>query len=71
MSSGAIDPVERREKVMREMLRPVFSLFERGPLSQKCTFISYESVDAINGAKHLARMNDSILVDYEEFAGTE
>ena len=66
-----VAPVERREKVMREMLRPVFSLFERGPLSQRCTFISYESVDAINSAKHLARMNDSIIVDYEEFAGNE
>ena len=66
-----VAPVERREKVMREMLRPVFSLFERGPLSKRCTFISYESVNAISSAQHLAHMNDSIIVDYEEFAGKE
>ena len=40
-----VAPDERREKVFREMLRPVFSLLERGPLSHSCTFISYESVD--------------------------
>lgn len=60
-----VAPDERREKVFREMLRPVFSLMERGPLSRSCTFISYESVNAVSGME-LAHMNDSIIKEYEE-----
>jgi hypothetical protein len=50
------------------MGRPVFMLPERGPLSKSCTFISYESLDAIRNFKYLDRMNDSIVADYEERA---
>jgi hypothetical protein len=32
---------DKREKVLREIRRPVFSLLERGPLYESCTFISY------------------------------
>jgi hypothetical protein len=64
-----VAPDERREKVFREMSRPVFMLLERGPLSDSCTFISYESVDVIRGLKHLGHTNDGIIADYEE--GTE
>jgi hypothetical protein len=39
-----VAPDERRDKVFREMLRPVFSLLDRGPLARSCTFLSYESV---------------------------
>jgi hypothetical protein len=61
-----VAPDERREKVFREMLRPVFSLLERGPLSKSCTFISYESVNQISEMDHLSHMNDSIIKEYEE-----
>jgi hypothetical protein len=61
-----VAPDERREKVFREMSRPVFMLLERGPLSDICTFISYESVDVIRGLKHLPHTNDGIIADYEE-----
>ena len=61
-----VAPDERREKVFREMQRPVFSLLERGPLSKSCTFVSYESVGLIGKMEHLAHMNDSILHEYEE-----
>jgi hypothetical protein len=61
-----VAPDERREKVFREMSRPVFMLLERGPLSDSCTFISYESVDVIRGLKHLAHTNDGIIAEYEE-----
>jgi hypothetical protein len=61
---------DRRDKVFREMARPVFMLLERAPLSKSCTFISYESVDAIRSLKHLDRMNDSIVEEYEEPAET-
>lgn len=61
-----VAPDERREKVFHEMLRPVFSLLGRGPLSRSCTFISYESVDAIRGLEHLAHTNDSIIAEYND-----
>jgi hypothetical protein len=47
-------PEERREKVFHEMLRPVFSLLDRGPFSASCTFISYDSVGEIRSLEHLA-----------------
>ncbi len=61
-----VAPEERRDKVFREMHRPVFSLLERGPLSKSCTFISYESVKSISAMPHLAHMQDSIIQAYEE-----
>lgn len=63
-----VAPDERRDKVFREMRRPVFSLLERGPLSDCCTFLSYESVTAIRNVQHLAHTNDSLLAEYEEKA---
>jgi hypothetical protein len=63
-----VAPDERRDKVFREMKRPVFSLLDRGPLSDSCTFISYESIDAINSLGHLAYTSDGIIGEYEEKA---
>lgn len=39
-----VAPEVRKEKVFTEIRRPVFSLLERGPLSECCTFISYGSL---------------------------
>ncbi len=61
-----VAPDERREKVFKEMLRPVFTLLDRGPLSRSCTFISYESVNELRALEHLAHTNDSIVAEYEE-----
>jgi hypothetical protein len=63
-----VAPEERREKVFREMRRPVFSLLDRGPLSRSCTFISYDSVESIRDLEYLAHTNDSIINEYEEQA---
>jgi hypothetical protein len=63
-----VAPDERREKVFREMKRPVFTLLERGSLSKSCTFLSYESVEALNSLQYLAYTNDSIIAEYEEKA---
>jgi hypothetical protein len=63
-----VAPDERREKVFREMNRPVFSLLDRGPLSDSCTFISYDSVNLINDMEYLAHTNDSIIAEHEETA---
>jgi hypothetical protein len=61
-----VAPGDRREKVFIEMKRPVFSVLERGPLYRRCTFLSYESIEAMNSLEHLAHTNDSIIRDYEE-----
>jgi hypothetical protein len=61
-----VAPDERRDKVFREMKRPIFRLLERGPLSKSCTFISYDSVNAISGMQHLDLMRDDIVMRYEE-----
>lgn len=63
-----VAPDERRDKVFREMLRPVFSLLDRGPLARSCTFLSYESVDEIRKLEHLSYTTDSVLREYEEVA---
>jgi len=65
-----VAPLERRDKVFREMKRPVFSLLERGPLRDTCTFISYDSVDAIVSLEHLAHTTESVIDEYEEKAET-
>jgi len=65
-----VAPDERRDKVFREMLRPVFSLLDRGPLARSCTFLSYESVEGICKLEHLSYMNGDILSEYEESAET-
>jgi hypothetical protein len=63
-----VAPDEKRDKVLREIKRPVFSLLERGPLYEKCTYLSYESVNALGETPHLSHMSDSIIEEYEESA---
>jgi len=63
-----VAPDERREKVLREIKRPVFSLLDHGPLYEKCTFLSYDAVQSIAGEKFLSHMSDTILDEYEEHA---
>lgn len=63
-----VAPSERREKVFQEILRPVFSLLEKGPLYECCTFISYESVQELAKLKHLAYLSDDVLDEYAEEA---
>jgi len=61
-----VAPEERREKVFAEIRRPVFSLLERGPLSESCTFISYESVRDLAKEGNLEYLSDRVLERYEE-----
>ena len=63
-----VAPDERRDKVFQEIQRPVFSLLDEAPLSERCTFISYDSVEEIAGLKHLAHLSDSVLDEYAEEA---
>ena len=48
-----VAPEERREKVLREVKRPVFSLLEHGPLYEKRTFLSYDAGRTITDTKFL------------------
>lgn len=63
-----VAPDIRKEKVFQELRRPVFSLLERGPLSESCTYLSYSSVKELSAEKHLSYLSDSVLDDYSESA---
>ena len=65
-----VAPDERREKVFREMRRPVFTLLERGPLSDQCSFLSYDSINEIRELKLLAHTNSSVMDQSAERAET-
>ena len=65
-------PLDRRDKVRQEILRPTFSLLERGPLYKMCTYLAYSAVEEMNSLPHLEHMNGSIVDKYEEaFADEE
>lgn len=63
-----VAPEARREKVHQELMRPVFSFLERGPLVESCTYIPYDSVRQLAQSPHLAHMSDSVVDDYSEAA---
>jgi hypothetical protein len=64
-----VAPESKRDKVLQEIRRPVFSLLEGRPLNEICTFLSYDSVRQISDSKHLVHLSDSVIEDYEETAG--
>jgi hypothetical protein len=62
-----VAPEDRKEKVFQEITRPVFSLLDGKPLSERCSFISYDSVLELSKEKQLQYMNDMVLEQYEEY----
>ena len=44
---------------------PVFSLLDRGPLSESCTFISYDSARELAAQPRLSHLSDTVLEEYE------
>lgn len=66
-----VAPDDKRDKVLREIRRPVFSLLDRGPLYESCSYLSYEAVREISEMRFLGHMSDSIIEEYEEFAQDE
>lgn len=66
-----VAPETRREKVLQEIRRPVFSLLEGKALSEICTYLSYDSVMEIRDQKHLEYLSDQVLEGYEEQAGSD
>jgi hypothetical protein len=63
-----VAPAEKREKVLQEIMRPVFSLLEGRALSEMCTYLSYDNIKEIGELKHLAHLSDKVIEDYEEAA---
>lgn len=63
-----VAPATKREKVFQEIRRPVFSLLEKGPLAESCTYLSYESLKELATQKHLAHLSDTVLDEYAEEA---
>jgi hypothetical protein len=63
-----VAPVEHREKVFTEVRRPVFSLLDRAPLAECCTFIAYDSLRELAQQPHLQHLSDSVIDEYSEEA---
>lgn len=61
-----VAPEAKREKVFQEIRRPVFSLLEKGPLAESCTYLSYGSLRELGEQKHLAHLADTVLDEYTE-----
>jgi EVE domain len=61
-----VAPEGRKAKVMSEIQRPVFSLLEKGPLSDYCTFVPYGSLQELASLKHLQYLSDDVLEEYAE-----
>lgn len=61
-----VAPEARKAKVMGEIQRPVFSLLEKGPLSEYCTFLPYGSLRELAMLKHLQYLSDDVLEEYAE-----
>lgn len=63
-----VAPSERREAVFQQVSRPVFAVMGDNPLSDVCTYISYDSVGDLAKEKKLPYMTDTILDMYEEYS---
>lgn len=63
-----VAPVEKRDKVLQEIRRPVFSLLEGRALAEMCTYLSYDNIKDIAELKHLEHLSDKVIENYEERA---
>jgi hypothetical protein len=63
-----VAPESRRDKVFEEILRPVFSLLENHPLSERCTLLVYDSVRELAHTPKLEYMSEKVIEQYEESA---
>jgi len=67
VSLHIVAPESRREKVFQEITRPVFSLLENAPLSERCTYLSYSSVEELMNLDYLSHTTDTILDEFVEY----
>lgn len=63
-----VAPIERKGKVFQELQRPVFALLERGQLSERCTYLSYEAIEELASEPQLMYLRDDVITKYEEYA---
>jgi len=63
-----VAPMSRRRKVLQEISRPVFAMMESGPMSESCSYLSYDAIQKLGAERNLSHMNDSVLEDYAEYA---
>lgn len=63
-----VAPISRRGKVLEEISRPVFALLGSGPMSESCTYLSYEAITQLRNERNLHHLNDSVLEEYMEYA---
>ena len=63
-----VAPTTKRDKVFQEIRRPVFSLLEKGPLADSCTYLSYDSLRELASQRHLAHLSETVLDEYAEEA---
>jgi hypothetical protein len=68
VSLHIVAPESRRDKVFQEITRPVFSLLEHTPLSERCTYLSYGSVRELVELQYLSHTTDSVLDEFVEYA---
>lgn len=68
ISAHIVAPSARRTKVLQEISRPVFSLIESGPMSETCSYISYDAITSLYNERNLHHLNDSVLDEYTEYA---
>jgi hypothetical protein len=61
-----VAPEAKREKVFQEIRRPVFSLLDKGPLADSCTYLSYDRLRELAEERHLTHLSDSVLDEYAE-----
>ena len=52
----------------QEIQRPVFSLLDRAPLYECCSYISYDSLEQLAQERHLEHLSDTVLDEYSEWA---
>ena len=67
ISLHIVAPSSRRDRVRREIVRPVFSILEGGAMYERCSFLAYESIDEILEQPNLSYMRETILEAYEEY----
>jgi hypothetical protein len=66
-----VAPSERREDVFRELTRPVFSLLEGKPLSEFCSYISYDSLQELEKHPYLEHTRPEVVDEYAERAAID
>ena len=67
ISVHIVAPSGRRDRVRREIVRPVFAVLQGGAMFERCSFLAYEAINEILEQPNLAYMKETILEAYEEY----